>query len=244
MSRTRGGRKRSRRRAAAGFGSTVFSSAGVSRTAWPGSRTQAPSSAMSRARASVCSMARKAGAGSRGSSRAAAAAHARCRQGPDCRDGSVASVATSARLSRSQVAGERPSVVPDDASITASSARRHRVDLGAGERAIARKAHQGRHSQAARSSSAASAAAGSSIACASSCAQPLGRAALARRRAQIEETAAADGALRRGVAQHEAVAAPRPRSAAPARVGRAPRRRARSASSPSSTTRAAISLAA
>ena len=36
--------------------------------------------------------------------------------------------------------------------------------------------------------------------------QPLRRAALARRRAQIEEAAAADGALRRGVAQHEAVA--------------------------------------
>ena len=36
--------------------------------------------------------------------------------------------------------------------------------------------------------------------------QPFRRAPLARRRAQIEEFAAADGALRRGVAQHEAVA--------------------------------------
>ena len=36
--------------------------------------------------------------------------------------------------------------------------------------------------------------------------EPLRRAPLARRRAQVEKFAAADGALRRGVAQHEAVA--------------------------------------
>ena len=69
--------------------------------------------------------------------------------------------------------------------------------------------------------------------------EPLRRAALARGRAQIEEAAAADGALRGGVAQHEAVAAPRPRSGVPARAARALRAPGAIGSSPSSTTRAA-----
>ena len=66
MSRTRGGRKRS---AAASIGSiraTASRPSGVSRTSWPGSRTQAPSSATSFAERSDCSIATKTAAGSRG----------------------------------------------------------------------------------------------------------------------------------------------------------------------------------
>ena len=53
--------------------------------------------------------------------------------------------------------------------------------------------------------------------------QALRRAALARGRAQIEEAPAADGALGGRVAQHEAVAGRRPRSAFPAPAARTPR---------------------
>ena len=57
-----------RRRACGAIAAQSSSSAGASRTSWPGSRTQAPSSATCPARAIACSSAAKAGAGSRGSS--------------------------------------------------------------------------------------------------------------------------------------------------------------------------------
>ena len=85
MSRTRGGRKRCLP-AINGFTSShSISSAAVRRTSWPGSRTQAPSSASCWRRAKPCKATAKAGAGSRGFELQPQSLESACRANRDSR---------------------------------------------------------------------------------------------------------------------------------------------------------------
>ena len=178
-----------------------FSSAGVSRTAWPGSRTQAPSSAtVVRARERL----QHRDEGRRRKARLELQPQplaARCRQDRDC--------AVEGLERREQRAPEPQPDGRRQAERRAGDAdhgiaRRHRVDVGCGERAVARKrrkidmprrAIEQRRERGLRVLDRVRV----------ELREALGRAALARRSAQVEEAAARDGALRRGVAQHEAV---------------------------------------
>ena len=241
MSRTRGGRKRS---AAPSSGSILFqsfSSAGVRRTSWPGRRTQAPSSATScGARKSLKH---------RGKCRRRKARLELQAQPLEPHAGQVRVVGvealrasrSSARFRRIQAAGETPSVVPAMRIGDAAARRRHRSAEGASARSRANAARSTYHG--ARSSSAASAASAIIDRVRLELREPLRRAALARGRAQVEEAAAADGALRGGVAQHEAVARRRRDRLVEHELDMR-LRAGRERSSPSSTTRAATSVAA
>ena len=221
MSRTRGGRKRSAAPSSGLILFQSFSSAGVRRTSWPGSRTQAPSSATS------CG-ARKP-LQHRGKCRRRKARLELQAQPlePDAGQVRVVRMEDFERSRRARASGaarrraKAPSVVPA-MRIDGAAARPSHRSRSARARGRARTP-RGRRSHGARSSSAASAALRVVDRMRVELRQPLGRAALARGRAQVEEAAARDRALRRGVAQHEAVVHGRRDRAAPARAGHAPR---------------------
>ena len=203
-SRTRGGRKRAAPPISGTISSHSSSSSGDRRTSWPGSRTQAPSSATRPARA--CGLQQR-GEGRRG--------QARLERGPQALHADADEVgvlgmeglergddarAAAGRRSRatSRAAGRAPRCARCPSAASASAAKAAVAGEGVGVEVVRRPGEQRRERRR-----------GVGDRVRVELGEALGRAAAAGGRAQVEEAAAADRAPGAGVADHEAVAGER-----------------------------------